>query len=52
MNLNYSKKGVTFAPSSTYTVSDGTVVATYQGCRGDNPHLRIFYQIVLYSNRV
>ena len=39
MNLNYSKKGVTFAPSSTYTMSDGTVVATYQGSRGDNPDL-------------
>ena len=39
MNLTYSKKGVTFLPLSTYTMLDGTMVAVYQGSRGDNPEL-------------
>lgn len=39
MTLTYSKKGVTFSPLSTYTMLDGTMVAVYQGSRGDNPEL-------------
>lgn len=39
MNLTYSKKCVTFSPLSTYTMVDGTIVAIYQGSRGENPEL-------------
>ena len=39
MTLTYSKKGVTFSPLSTYTMVDGTMVAIYQGNRGENPEL-------------
>lgn len=52
MNLNYSKKGVTFTPLSTYTMSDGTVVATYQGSRGDNPDLDFIVKYKEQSKRL
>jgi hypothetical protein len=39
MTLTYSKKGVTFSPLSTYKMVDGTIVAIYQGSRGENPEL-------------
>ena len=39
MTLIYTKKGVTFSPLSTYTMLDGTMVAIYQGSRGENPEL-------------
>lgn len=52
MNLNYSKKGVTFSPLSTYTLSNGTVVATYQGSRGDNPELDFIVKYKEQSKRL
>lgn len=52
MNLNYSKKGVTFAPFSTYTMTDGTMVATYQGSRGDNPDLDFIVKYKEQSKRL
>jgi hypothetical protein len=52
MNLNYSKKGVTFTPLSTYTLSNGTVVATYQGSRGDNPDLDFIVKYKEKSKRL
>lgn len=52
MNLNYSKKGVTFTPLSTYTLSNGTVVATYQGSRGDNPNLDFIVKYKEKSKRL
>lgn len=35
MNLNYSKKGVTFEHFHTYTMLYDTLIATYQGNRVD-----------------
>lgn len=52
MNLNYSKKGVTFTPLSTYTLSNGTVVVTYQGSRGDNPNLDFIVKYKEKSKRL
>jgi hypothetical protein len=41
MDLSYKQKGkdVRHHPLKTYTMNDGTVVAIYQGFRGDNPDL-------------
>ena len=52
MNLNYSKKGVTYTPFSTYTMSDGTMVAAYQGSRGDNPDLDFIVKYKEQSKRL
>ena len=52
MNLNYSKKGVTFAPFSTYIMTDGTMVAAYQGSRGDNPDLDFIVKYKEQSKRL
>jgi hypothetical protein len=37
--LTYSKKGVTYTPLKYYTMNDDTLVAIYQGFRGENPEL-------------
>jgi hypothetical protein len=37
--LTYSKKGVTYTPLKYYTMNDDTLIAIYQGFRGENPEL-------------
>jgi hypothetical protein len=37
--LNYTKKGVTHSPRLYYQTDEKTMVAIYQGERGDNPEL-------------
>jgi hypothetical protein len=37
--LNYTKKGVTYSPRLFYQTDEKTMVAIYQGERGDNPEL-------------
>ena len=37
--LNYTKKGVTHSPRLFYQTDEKTMVAIYQGERGDNPEL-------------
>jgi hypothetical protein len=37
--LTYSKKGVTHTPLNYYTMNDDTLIAIYQGFRGENPEL-------------
>ena len=41
MDLSYKMKGTDtrYQPLSIYTMIDGTIVATYQGFRGENPDL-------------
>ena len=52
MNLITTRKGVKYSPLSTYTMSDGTVVATYQGSRGDNPDLDFIVKYKEQSKRL
>lgn len=37
--LNYTKKGVVHSPRLYYQTDDKTIVAIYQGVRGENPEL-------------
>jgi hypothetical protein len=37
--LTYSKKGVTHTPLNYYIMNDDTLIAIYQGFRGENPEL-------------
>ena len=39
MNLITTKKGVKYSPLKTYSMSEGTIIAIYQGSRGENPEL-------------
>lgn len=52
MNLNYSKKGVTFLLFLTYTMSYDTVVATYQRILGDIPNLDFIVKYKKQSKRL
>jgi len=38
-NLSFNKKGIKFEPLNSWILSDGNIIAIYQGNRGENPEL-------------
>ena len=50
--LTYSKKGVTYTPLKYYTMNDDTLIAIYQGFRGENPELDFILKYKEHGKRL